>query len=144
LDGLASIHSASRTTWCSWKKKNIFPALQSAAGAVIAGEFATGSTGKPLLISSHPKLAFARAARFLQEEIVLGGKQAYTRAQWEAFRSFAPRVIVGERAIVADGAGNWRENADRRGCVSGGSKDRTRVRDLSNVTITPAQRWATG
>ena len=49
-------------------EKYLSRALQCGAGAVIAGEFAAGcgSGGKPLLICRHPKLAFARAARFLR------------------------------------------------------------------------------
>ena len=48
-------------------EKYLAQALKSAAGAVIAGEFAAAATpsSKPLLMSPHPKLAFARAARFL-------------------------------------------------------------------------------
>src|SRR5579871_5087003 len=41
-------------------------ALQSNAGAVIAGGFAAGaSSSKPLLIAQHPRLAFARAGEVL-------------------------------------------------------------------------------
>ena len=51
-------------------EKYLAQALKSAAGAIIAGEFgaAATSSGKPLLISAHPKLAFARAARFLRDQ----------------------------------------------------------------------------
>jgi UDP-3-O-[3-hydroxymyristoyl] glucosamine N-acyltransferase len=42
-------------------------ALQSRAGAVVAGEFAASATAPvPLLIAAQPKLAFTRAARILQ------------------------------------------------------------------------------
>jgi len=49
-------------------EKYLSLAMRCGAGAVIAGEFADGSSGKALLISRHPKLAFARAARFLRGE----------------------------------------------------------------------------
>src|SRR5271169_1828442 len=66
VGGVASIGSASRQDLVFVEdEKYLQSALQSQAGAVIAGEFAAGAAGKPLLISSHPKLAFARAARFL-------------------------------------------------------------------------------
>jgi UDP-3-O-[3-hydroxymyristoyl] glucosamine N-acyltransferase len=47
-------------------EKNLRVALASSASAVIAGDFAAGATAsKPLLISSQPRLAFARAAQLL-------------------------------------------------------------------------------
>ncbi len=49
-------------------EKYLARALQSGAAAVIAGEFAAGASGKPLLICRHPKLAFARAAQMLGSE----------------------------------------------------------------------------
>src|ERR1700688_5083853 len=68
VSGVASIGSASKDDLVFVEEERyLLRGLQSAAGAVIAGKFATESTGKPLLISSHPKLAFARAARFLQD-----------------------------------------------------------------------------
>jgi UDP-3-O-[3-hydroxymyristoyl] glucosamine N-acyltransferase len=49
-------------------EKHLSAALQSRAGAIIAGEFAASATSaRPLLISDHPKLAFARAARLLRD-----------------------------------------------------------------------------
>ena len=43
-------------------EKHLAAALESRAGAVIAGEFAAKiASSRPLLISDHPKLAFARA-----------------------------------------------------------------------------------
>ena len=60
-------------------EKHLALALQSRAGAIIAGEFAAkpaatafaaaNPSHRPLLISDHPKLAFARAARFLGESL---------------------------------------------------------------------------
>src|SRR5579863_5444466 len=68
LGGVASIGSASANDLVFVEEeKNLARALQSAAGAIVAGEFAAGAVGKALLISKHPKLAFARAAHFLQD-----------------------------------------------------------------------------
>src|SRR3954454_18036511 len=51
-------------------QKHLAAALSSRAGAVVAGEFAAAAakTDMPLLISDHPKLAFARAAQLLRED----------------------------------------------------------------------------
>jgi UDP-3-O-[3-hydroxymyristoyl] glucosamine N-acyltransferase len=68
IGGVASIASASAHDLVFVEEqKYLSQALESSAGAVIAGEFAAASSGKPLLISAHPKLSFARAARFLRD-----------------------------------------------------------------------------
>src|SRR5438105_4142859 len=47
---------------------NLDRALASMAAAIIAGEFAANAAApKPLLISSQPRLTFARAARLLSD-----------------------------------------------------------------------------
>src|SRR5439155_758817 len=49
------------------EEKNFALASQSLASAVIAGEFAAGSTSsRPVLICAQPRLAFARAARLFR------------------------------------------------------------------------------
>ena len=65
VGGVASIASASANDLVFVEdEKYLSQALQSRAGAVIAGEFAAAARqGKPLLICRHPKLAFARAAQ---------------------------------------------------------------------------------
>lgn len=70
LHGVASITSASPDDLVFVDDEKHFGfALKSFAGAIIAGEFAVGlECDRPLLISDHPKLAFARAARMLHEE----------------------------------------------------------------------------
>jgi UDP-3-O-[3-hydroxymyristoyl] glucosamine N-acyltransferase len=68
VGSVASIGSASKDDLAFVEEeKYLARALQSGAGAVIAGEFAAAASGKPLLISRHPKLTFARAARFLAD-----------------------------------------------------------------------------
>lgn len=69
VGGVASIQSASADDLVFVEdEKHLASALRSQAGAVITREFVlSASSAKPLLISDHPKLAFARAARFLQE-----------------------------------------------------------------------------
>jgi len=69
VSGVASLQSACANDLVFVEdEKHIPEALQSRAGAIIAGEFATSSgSDRPLLISDHPKLVFARAAQMLRQ-----------------------------------------------------------------------------
>jgi len=80
--------------------KHLDAALASAAAAVIAGEFAASAASqKPLLISSQPRLAFARAARLLRasEEI---GKDIHPSAIVSSSARFGDGVMVSARAVL--------------------------------------------
>ncbi len=68
MSGVASFESASAEDLVFVEdEKHLAAAFRSSAGAVIAGTFAASSAGeRPLLVSEHPKLAFARAARLLR------------------------------------------------------------------------------
>jgi UDP-3-O-[3-hydroxymyristoyl] glucosamine N-acyltransferase len=109
--GVASIGSASEHDLVFVEEeKYLLRALQCGAGAVIAGEFAVGSStagsaGKPLLISRYPKLAFARAARFLQEAN-RGGHNVgiHATAVVRPPSRLAPGVVVEEYAVIAEDA----------------------------------------
>ncbi len=82
--------------------RHLDAAIASSATALIAGDFAPRTQGaKPLLISSQPRLAFARAAKLLRDT----GKQS---------RSIHPSAIVdaaviggnvdiGPRALISEG-----------------------------------------
>jgi UDP-3-O-[3-hydroxymyristoyl] glucosamine N-acyltransferase len=104
--GVASLGSASPQDLVFVEdEKYLSRALQSGAAAVIAGEFAAASTGKPLLISPHPKLAFARAARFLRQ----GNRDSrdicvHATAVVHASARLAPGVAVDEHAVIAEDA----------------------------------------
>jgi UDP-3-O-[3-hydroxymyristoyl] glucosamine N-acyltransferase len=103
IEGVASIESASQRDLVFVEdEKYLQGALQSRAGAVIAGEFAAASSNKPLLISNHPKLTFARAARFLRDG---NRSQASVGIQASALINPAARlaegVIVEEYAVIA-------------------------------------------
>ena len=81
VSGVASIASASANDLVFVEdEKHVSQALKSRAGAVIAGNFASDAEGKPLLICSHPKLAFARAAKFLQDEDQPTGSRVHASA----------------------------------------------------------------
>ena len=99
MGGVASIGSASRQDLVFVEdEKYLARALECEAGAVIAGEFAAGKSaaGKPLIFCRHPKLAFARAAKFLRES---NGLDAGVRGHDERQRQ--PGVQLGDRPQVA-------------------------------------------
>ncbi len=64
LNGVASLKSAREGDMVFVEdEKALGKAIQSHATAVIAGEFASEKNfAKPVLIASHPRLAFSRAA----------------------------------------------------------------------------------
>lgn len=105
--GVASLESALETDLVFVEdEKHLSAALQSLAGAIIAGEFAASSgSSRPLLISDHPKLAFARAAKFLGEYCEserLG--VIHSTAVVHPSAVIGRDVRVEERAVIADGA----------------------------------------
>jgi UDP-3-O-[3-hydroxymyristoyl] glucosamine N-acyltransferase len=112
ISGVASIASASPADLVFVEdEKHLSAALQSAAGAIIAGEFAVAVAAdrtRPvaLLISDHPKLSFARAARALREVPAVDSNQplAHATAVIHSSVVLGPGVHVEERAVVAEGA----------------------------------------
>jgi UDP-3-O-[3-hydroxymyristoyl] glucosamine N-acyltransferase len=142
VGGVGSIAWASRDDLVFVEDpKHLEKALQSAAGAVIAGEFAAAaSANKPLLISDHPKLAFARAARFLRDAgagAQLGNVHAAAVVSASARLSSGVQVegcaVIGESAEIGE---NTRIGA---GTVIGrGVKIGRECEIYPNVTIYPA------
>jgi UDP-3-O-[3-hydroxymyristoyl] glucosamine N-acyltransferase len=138
ISGVASIGSAARQDLVFVEEeKYLLRALESGAGAVIAGEFAAEASGKPLLISRHPKLAFARAARFLQ-----GGNRGrsesgvHTRAVVHPSARLAPGVVVEEHGVVAEDAEIGEGTRIGAGCAIGrGVKIGRECRLYPRVTI---------
>jgi len=124
-------------------EKHLAGALRSHAGAVIAGDFASSdSCDRPLLISSHPKLSFARAARFLQEHSPLSSihqqGSVHSTAVIHSSAVFGPGVLVEERAVVAEGAQIGESTRIASGCVIGaGVNIGADCRIYPNVTIYP-------
>ena len=116
-------------------EEHLKTALASAAAAIIAGEFAMPDSAgkaarKPLLISPHPRLAFARAER------LLGGAESHRAVHPSAIVAASARlgkkvaigagVIVGERTKIGD------ESTIGSGCVIG---DATGVPAADGVVI---------
>ena len=105
VSNVASLASASRDDLVFVEDtKHLGKALRSAAGAVIAGEFAASdSAGKPLLICEHPKLAFARAALFLRDEKTKARKESvHATAVVSASARLSRGARVEERAVIGD------------------------------------------
>ena len=126
LSGVASIESAGPEDLVFVEdEKHLSGALRSRAGAVIAGELAAGdSTQKPLLISHHPKLAFARAAQILYQgpsATAPGSLQAsvHSTAVIHSSARLEAGVRVSERAVVGEGAHIGENTWIAAGCVIG-------------------------
>src|SRR5271165_4159394 len=89
--------------------KHLDSALASSAAAVIAGEFAAkASARKPLLISSQPRLAFARSAKLLSSAAAHGRgihPSAIVAASVVGGNvDIGPRAVVGEQVKIGDGS----------------------------------------
>lgn len=123
-------------------EKHLAAALQSCAGAVIAGEFA-GSVAcdRPLLVTDHPKLAFARAARLLRDTLVEGAPQpesVHSTAVVHPSVLFGPGVVVEARAVIREQAEIGENTRVSAGCAIGAGVKIGRDCELyPNVTIYP-------
>jgi UDP-3-O-[3-hydroxymyristoyl] glucosamine N-acyltransferase len=157
VSGVASLESASSDDLVFVDdEKNLAAALQSRAGAIIAGEFAITSAApvsydRPLLVSDHPKLAFARAARFLRESNPLndaGADAANPRSPQQGSTDhtaaihpsavLGPAVVVGARAVVGAQVQIGESTRIAAGCVLGTSVKIGRHCEIyPNVTIYP-------
>src|SRR5258706_2384111 len=126
-------------------QKHLAAALQSRAGAVIAGEFAEKLVApvpstRPLLVSAHPKLAFARAARLLYASLPLDGTpQQGTRHLTAVIHPsvvLGPGVLVEERAVLAERAQVGEYTRIGAGCAIGaGVKIGSNCEIYPNVTM---------
>jgi UDP-3-O-[3-hydroxymyristoyl] glucosamine N-acyltransferase len=121
VGGVASIGSASEHDLVFVEEeKYLLRALQSGAGAVIAGEFAAASSGKPVLISRYPKLAFARAARFLRDGNRPGRNAGvHATAVVSASARLAEGVVVEEHGVIAEDAEIGEGTRVGAGCAVG-------------------------
>jgi UDP-3-O-[3-hydroxymyristoyl] glucosamine N-acyltransferase len=138
IEGVASIGAASaRDLVFVEEEKYLMRALRSGAGAIVAGEFATASTEKPLIISRHPKLAFARAARFLHQANHDGRKTTvHATAGVHASGRLAEGVMIEERAVIAADAEIGEGTRIGAGCAIGrGVKIGRECEIYPNVTL---------
>ena len=147
VSGVASIGSAAPENLVYVDdEKHLAAALQSKAGAVIAGEFAaTASCAKPLLVSGHPKLAFARAAVLLQQASTTCEGSVHATAVVHPAAMLGPGVGVGERAVIGERAQIGDGTRIGAGCVIGAGVTIGRDCELyPNVTIYPASTLGDG
>ncbi len=139
VSGVASVASArSEDVVFVEERKHLSSALESRAAAVIAGEFALGdSPAKPFLVSDHPKLTFARVARFLSEPDHDSRKgTVHGTAVVHASARLGPGVALGEHAIIGEKVEIGEYTSLGAGCViAAGVKMGRACRIYPNVTI---------
>lgn len=143
VSGVASIESASKDDLVFVDdEKHLSAALQSPAGAVIAGEFAaSNASARPLLISDHPKLSFARAARFLREASAVSQSTVHPTAVIHSSVVLGPGVHVEARAVICERAQIGANTRVGAGSVVGADVSIGKDCEIyPNVTIYP---WAT-
>jgi len=145
VEGVASVESArERDLIFVEDEKHLPAALQSKAGAIIAGEFAASqSTNRPLLISDHPKLAFARAAQLFRDLAVNLDRAGslHPAAVLDPSAVLGPGVLVEARAVVCNGARIGEGTRLGAGCVIGaGVWVGSGCEIYPNVTIYPGTK----
>jgi UDP-3-O-[3-hydroxymyristoyl] glucosamine N-acyltransferase len=107
IQGVSSLASASHHDLVFVEdEKHLDAALKSRAGAIIAGEFAASrDADRPLLISAHPKLAFARAAQLLRDEYPANENDGvHSTAIVHPLATLETGVQVRARAVIGEGA----------------------------------------
>jgi UDP-3-O-[3-hydroxymyristoyl] glucosamine N-acyltransferase len=104
VTAVSSIASATPTSLVFVEdEKNLQSAFDSPAAAVIAGDFFVGANTKPVIISGQPRLAFARAARFLTSSISFESA-IHPSAIVHSSARLENRVVVGEQAVIGENA----------------------------------------
>lgn len=135
IQGVSSLASASQHDLVFVEdEKNLDSALRSRAGAIIAGEFAASRVAdRPLLISAHPKLAFARAAELLRDQRPASEQPGvHASAVVDPSAILEAGVQVGARAVI--GAGARIKNRTR---IAEGSVIGARVTIGADCTVYP-------
>jgi UDP-3-O-[3-hydroxymyristoyl] glucosamine N-acyltransferase len=110
ISGVASLDSATATDIVFVEQDTRLPqALASAAGAIIAGEFAAAvPTSKPLLISAQPRLSFALVAAALRPSH-RDAPGIHPTAIVDPSATIAPGVsihpcaVINEHAMIGEG-----------------------------------------
>ena len=104
--GVASIRRAAVGDLVFVEDARYFPdAVASSASAIITGEFARElPSNQPLLLAPHPKLAFARAARFLASGLDSSRSPAkvHASAVVHSTARLGEGVVVGENAVIGE------------------------------------------
>jgi UDP-3-O-[3-hydroxymyristoyl] glucosamine N-acyltransferase len=142
VSSVASIESASAADLVFVEdEKHLAAALQSKAGAIVAGEFAVAAPGdRTVLISDHPKLAFARAARFLSEDsregVIAGKAKIHPAAEVHVSAKLGQDTYVEARAVIHENVEIGDGTRIGSGCVVGAGVRVGRESQIyPNVTI---------
>lgn len=142
ISGIASLSSAEPGELVFVENAKSLPhAMNSKASAVIAGQFAkNGAHEKPVLIAAQPRLAFARAAQWLQisQQQPAGVHQT---AVIDSKAKLPKNVTVEERAVIRANVEIGESSHIGANCVVG--PDATigqNCRLYPNVTIYPQVR----
>ncbi len=138
--GVASIESATQGDLVFVDdEKHLAAALQSRAGAIIAGAFAEAAgSNRALLISDHPKLAFAQAARMLRDGSRGGQGTVHATAVVHSSAVLGARVTIEARAVIGERATIGEDCLIGEGCAIGiGAVLGKGCEIYPNVTIYP-------
>jgi UDP-3-O-[3-hydroxymyristoyl] glucosamine N-acyltransferase len=142
LTGISSVHSAAPGDLIFVDdEKHLHSALESRASAVIAGDFATGKpSSKPLLLATHPRLAFVRAAQLL-----CPGPESkpgiHPSAIVHPSAQLNQSVTIEERAVIGVGVHIGEATRIGAGCAVGAKAIVGRNCNLyPNVTVYPGVR----
>jgi UDP-3-O-[3-hydroxymyristoyl] glucosamine N-acyltransferase len=139
VTGVASVSSAlaSDVVFVE-EQKNVAAALESQAAAIIAADFASGAkSSKALIITSSPRLAFARAAAMLSDSR-LQGCGIHPTAFVHASAKLGQAVSIDAHVSVSEGAQIGDHTSISAGSVIGAQVTiGNNSRILPNVTIYP-------
>lgn len=103
VKGVASLKSATASDVVFVEDaKHIAAAMESRAGAVIVGDFAADEAAKPLLLSSQPRLAFARAAALLHPA-AQPTPAVHPTALMDGSAHAAPSASIGPYVVIEAG-----------------------------------------
>jgi UDP-3-O-[3-hydroxymyristoyl] glucosamine N-acyltransferase len=101
--GVSSIESASAGNLIFVEEEEkLQQALESGASAVLVGDFGGAKSSKPLLICTQPRLAFARAARYLAPALDRN-YGIHSSALVHPSARLAKEVKVEERVVIGEG-----------------------------------------
>jgi len=142
LSGVASLGSATSSDLVFVEdEKHLALALQSKAGGIIAGEFAaSAASDRPILLTDHPKLAFARAAQRFRQDANASTSQAAIHPSAVVHESarLGPGVCVQAHAVVGEDVTVGERTRISSGCAIGaGVKIGSGCEFYPNVTVYP-------
>lgn len=136
ISSVSSLQSATSETLVFVEDaKHLDAALSSRAAAVIAGDFAKASR-KPILISTQPRLSFARVAKLLRDPD--SNRVIHPAAIVPASTKLGKNIAIGPRAILGEHVEIGDETNIGAGSVIGDNVTiGTHCRIGANITIYP-------